>query len=61
MEILDIFLGFAVCTEHETEGWKLELREELRKSRDTFKGFATSENEDISCFAEGILESLEKA
>ncbi len=61
VELLDIFLGFAVCTGRSAEtDWEKQLRDKLTSHLPVFAGLVSSENEDIACFAERILEELTK-
>ena len=59
VELLDIFLGFAVCTGRSSEAdWERQLREKLANGLPVFAGLAVSENEDIAYFSERIVEEL---
>lgn len=60
VELLDIFLGFAVCTARFSSEalWPRQLREKLTADLPVFRGFISSENEDIACFSERITEEL---
>lgn len=60
VELLDIFLGFAVCTARfSTDAqWPRQLREKLNADRPVFAALAQSENEEIAGFAERIIEEL---
>ncbi len=61
IEILDIFVGFAVCTNpksHELERWERQLRESLQGELPRFHRLATSPNEEIADFAQRIAEDL---
>ena len=62
VELLDIFLGFAVCTGRSAEtDWERQLREKLANGLPVFAGLAVSENEDIAYFSERIVEELTRA
>lgn len=59
VELLDIFLGFAVCTGRNAEtDWERQLRDKLTSHLPVFAGLVSSENEDISYFSERIVEEL---
>ena len=59
VELLDIFLGFAVCTGRSAEAdWEKQLREKLTNHLPVFAGLVSSEHEDISYFSERIVEEL---
>ncbi len=59
VELLDIFLGFAVCTGRSAEtDWERQLREKLEADLPVFAGLVSSENEDISYFSGRIVEEL---
>ena len=59
VELLDIFLGFAVCTGRSAEtDWERQLRDKLTSHLPVFAGLVSSENEDIAYFAGSIVESL---
>ena len=58
IEILDILLGFSICTIGSEISWQVELRGKLMLEIDRFKSLALSNNKDISEFAELILENL---
>lgn len=59
VELLDILYGFAACTKRDQgEAWQRELREKLLAQRPRFRELADHPNEDISGFAENILEML---
>ncbi len=62
VELLDIFQGFAVCTERFSSDalWPRQLREKLKADRPIFAALAESENEDIAYFTESILQSLDQ-
>ena len=62
VELLDIFLGFAVCTARFSSdaAWPRQLREKLKADLPVFTGLIPSDNEDISYFAERIVEELNK-
>jgi hypothetical protein len=62
IEIMDIFMGFAVCT---TPGYpeaggefQKRLRAQLLAQFDFFENLCKHSNEVIASFSEGILESL---
>ena len=62
VELLDIFLGFAVCTGRSAEtDWEKQLRDKLTSHLPVFAGLVSSENEDISYFSERIVEELTRA
>ena len=59
VELLDIFLGFAVCTGRSAEtDWEKQLRDKLTSHLPVFAGLVSSENEDIAYFAERIMEEI---
>ena len=66
VEILDIILGFAVCTHAEyyktnklaPQEWEIELKRKLLGDFDKFKALSLSQNEDISYFAGEIVWCL---
>lgn len=59
VELLDIFLGFAVCTGRSAEtDWEKQLRDKLTSHLPVFAGLVSSENEDISYFSGRIVEEL---
>jgi hypothetical protein len=60
VEILDILLGFAICTTASTDSslWVAQLRHSLLAERPRFAELVGSPNEDIASFAENILENL---
>ena len=60
VELLDIFQGFAVCTERFSSDapWPRQLREKLKADLPVFTALSGSENEDIAYFAGSIVESL---
>ena len=59
VELLDIFLGFAVCTGRSAEtDWERQLRDKLTSHLPVFAGLVSSENEDISYFSGRIVEEL---
>ena len=60
VELLDIFLGFAVCTARFSSeaAWPRQLREKLKADLPIFTELIPSENEDISYFAGRIVEEL---
>ena len=60
VELLDIFLGFAVCTARFSSDalWPRQLREKLEADLPVFSGFLSSANEDIAYFSESIIENL---
>ena len=59
VELLDIFLGFAVCTGRSAEtDWERQLRDKLTSHLPVFAGLVSSENEDIAYFAGSIVDSL---
>ena len=59
VELLDIFLGFAVCTGRSTEtDWEKQLRDKLTSHLPVFAGLVSSGNEDIAYFAERIMEEI---
>ncbi len=65
VELLDIFLGFTVCTDPAVlrpglEIWERTLRDCLISDIETFRNFSASPNEDISYFAREIVKSLER-
>lgn len=61
VELLDIFLGFAVCTgRFSSEAvWPRQLRKKLEADLPVFSGFLSSTNEDIAYFSESIIENLQ--
>ena len=59
VELLDIFLGFAVCTGRSAEtDWEKQLRDKLTSYLPVFAGLVSSGNEDIAYFAERIMEEI---
>lgn len=60
IELLDILLGFAVCTEQD-EGieWKKKIRTRLAMELPRFETLMTHQDETISSFAESIINSLQ--
>ena len=60
VELLDIFLGFAVCTARFSSDalWPRQLRDKLAADLPVFAGFTSSANEDIVYFSERIVEEL---
>lgn len=60
VELLDIFLGFAVCTSRFSSEalWPRQLRKKLEADLSVFSGFLSSANEDIAYFSERIIENL---
>ncbi len=63
VEILDILVGFAVCSTLGPDGpspdhWKRVLRQKLQLMSPRFKTLVEHHNEYISSFAEMIVESL---
>ena len=64
VELLDIFYGFACCSNHTTqdeEYQKLlnEIKNKLLKDKEIFMKLSKHENEDINSFAELIMKELE--
>ena len=59
VELLDIFLGFAVCTGRSAEtDWEKQLRDKLTSHLPVFAGLVSSGNKDIAYFAERIMEEI---
>ena len=60
VELLDIFLGFAVCTARfSTEAaWPRQLRDKLTADLPIFTAFTSSGKEEIAGFAQDIVEAL---
>ena len=66
IEILDIFQGFAICTNNEylnslkenPEKWQLEIRQKLNADIKIFEEFRTNPDELISDFSNFIYENL---
>lgn len=60
VELLDIFLGFAVCTARFSSDalWPRQLRDKLMADLPVFAALSASENEEIAGFAEDIVEAL---
>ncbi len=60
VELLDIFLGFAVCIGRFSSDalWPRQLRDKLTADLPIFAALAASENEDISDFAQDIVAEL---
>ena len=60
VELLDIFLGFAVCTGRFSSDalWPRQLREKLKADLPVFSALTASENEDIAYFSARIAEEL---
>lgn len=62
VELLDILLGFAVCTGRFSSDalWPRQLRAKLEADLPVFAALTASENEDIAYFSERIVEELNK-
>ena len=66
VEILDIILGFAICTnsaaykeaEREPLPWEVELKQRLISDTHKFNALALSNNDDISYFANEIISNI---
>ena len=66
VEILDILVGFAVCTcdtryelsKKQPLNWEITLRQKLSDDIKLFQGLSSHVNEDISYFAEQIVSNL---
>lgn len=58
VEVLDILYQFAVGSSVPGEPWRRSLRERFLADRAIYQGFAADPNEDISAFAQLILEQL---
>ncbi len=60
IEILDILLGFSICTAgvNLTDSWQGKLRSKLKEDMGYFQELALSTNEEILSFAESIIEYL---
>ena len=60
VELLDIFLGFAVCTARfSTDAlWPRQLRDKLEADLPVFTSLIPSANEDIAYFSERIVAEL---
>jgi hypothetical protein len=61
IEILDILLGFSICTAgvNLTDSWQGKLRSKLKEDLGYFQELALSTNEEILSFAQSIIEYLE--
>ena len=62
VELLDIFLGFAVCTGRFSSDalWPRQLRDKLTADLPIFAALAASEHEEVSDFAQDIVTELTK-
>ena len=60
VELLDIFLGFAVCTARfSTDAlWPRQLRDKLKADLPVFSSLVSSTNEDVAYFSECIVKEL---
>jgi hypothetical protein len=58
VELLDIFLGFADCTNSESTGWEAQLWRKLQADSLLFKELSTHTNGLIADFAGKIVERL---
>lgn len=61
IELLDIFLGFAVCTDDSNTNscpWSSEIRKKLKEDINIFHNLIKSLNTEISDFANAIVENL---
>jgi hypothetical protein len=59
VEILDILVGFAVCTARtDVEGWKQQLRKELATELPRFEALTRHPDEDVSGWAKDLCEEL---
>ncbi|WP_097013941.1 hypothetical protein [Anaerocolumna aminovalerica] len=61
IEILDILLGFSICTAgvNLSDSWQGKLRSKLKEDMGYFQKLALNTNEEILSFAESIIEYLE--
>ncbi len=60
IELLDIFLGFTVCTKiDDEESFKRKIYEKLLQDLPLFQQLANHSHEDISYFAQKICDYLE--
>lgn len=61
VEILDIFMGFAVCLPKEalkSNSWQEQLRGKMERDKSYFEMLISHTNEDIAAFAKNIIEML---
>jgi len=63
-ELLDIMLGFAVCSgvavaPDGSQDWVIEFRKKLIRDRAVFETFVAHEDEDIRYFSTSILQELD--
>ena len=60
VEILDIFAGFAVCTDKKSppDSWEGQLRAKLVRDKPVFQELMSNPNESIAYFAEMICHEL---
>ena len=60
VEILDIFMGFAICLPKDTpkNSWQGQLRAKLENDKPYFQLLLSHTNDTIAGFAENILEEL---
>jgi hypothetical protein len=66
VEILDIFVAFALCTSKEYNtvpnelfGWEREVQKKLLRDRSVFYAFGISDNEELSSMAKIICEYID--
>ncbi|MCL2527852.1 MAG: hypothetical protein FWE42_05465 [Defluviitaleaceae bacterium] len=68
VELLDIFLGFAVCTMHvffsdnkcDLQQWEVRLYHKMANDIEKFRKFTHSSNEDIAYFSNEIVSYITK-
>lgn len=60
IEILDIFMGFAICTSETSpvNTWQGQLRGKLKRDTAFFQTLTAHVNEDIACFSRSIVAEL---
>ena len=63
VEILDILVGFALCTRPDQDeslpGWAGQMRHRLAEELPRFRQLATHQNAEISAFCERLLEGYD--
>lgn len=60
VELLDIFMGFALCINKNCfqDSWQGQLRAKLERNKSLFHTLISNQNEDIAAFAENIYDEL---
>ncbi|WP_353095646.1 hypothetical protein [Tissierella praeacuta] len=60
IEILDILIGFSICTAGANlpDSWQGKLRNKLKEDMGYFQELALNTNEEILSFAESVIECL---